>query len=210
MIKTERIGDLAGTVAQSASEARRTAVQSLNRAAERARTFAIRRTSEIYNLSTRQLQPYLRLRRAASTGFTGSVSASLNFLLRAIPIEQFKPRIEMRQFTVNVRGRPVRRRLATVLLQLYRAGAPKIVTPAFPLRQRATGRLRPGESIRRRVGAARDRLTRIRYFTFPQRFLDETLLPDTAAFAGETLRVEFDRALRIDRGGRTRLIRNVA
>lgn len=211
MIKTELSPDPAVALAALKGDIRALSKQALNRAARNARSFAIRRTSEVYNLSTRQLQPYLVLRRS-SQGKDGSISASLGFRIRAIPIEQFKPRIEMRQFTVNVRGRPVRRRLATVLLQLYRAGSPKLVAPAFPLRQRTSGRLRPGEAIRRRIGPRRDRLTRLRYFTFPQRFLEETLLPQTAAFAGENVNVEFDRALRRDRntrgGARTRLSGN--
>lgn len=204
MIKTELASNPAAVLTELGQNATRIALQSLNRAAQRARAFAIRRTSEIYNLTARQLQPYLVLRRASR----GQNSASLVFRLRAIPIEQFKPRIEMRRLTYTRLGRSITRRLATVHLQLFRSGPAEYVRPAFPLQQRTSGRLRTGEKIRRRIGPVRDRLTLLKYYTFPLKFLQETLLPQTAAFAGETLNIEFERAVRRWRGDRSRLVGN--
>lgn len=180
----------------------------LNRTIERARTFAGRKTVETYNLSTRQIAPYVRARKV--TVRADKLEGSVDLQIRAIPIETFRPQVVMRQITYNVRGRTVTRRVATIELQRFRNGTPKLVRPAFPLQQRRTGRLRAGEKVRRRTGRARDKLTKIRYYTFPRKFVAETLAPAVRAFVGPRIRIELDAAFRAfsARAGRNTLRRN--
>lgn len=183
--------------------------QSLNRTIARARTFAGRKTVETYALSTREIAPYV-VARNATLGFDGQLEGSVDLRIRAIPIETFKPRIVVRRFTYAMNGHVVTRRLPTVELQRFRQGAPKLVRPAFPLTQRSTGRLRSGDKVRRRIGPDRGRLTRIRYYTFPRKFVDEVLAPAVREFVGPRLQIEFDNAFRVYslRRRRTELRRN--
>lgn len=180
----------------------------LNRTIERARTFAGRKTVETYNLSTRQIAPYVRARKV--TVRADKLEGSVDLQIRAIPIETFRPQVVMRQITYSVRGRTVTRRVATIELQRFRNGTPKLVRPAFPLQQRRTGRLRAGEKVRRRTGRARDKLTKIRYYTFPRKFVAETLAPAVREFVGPRIRIELDAAFRAfsARAGRNTLRRN--
>ncbi|MCX7062842.1 MAG: hypothetical protein NTZ11_18395 [Gammaproteobacteria bacterium] len=165
----------------------------LNRTIARARTFAGRKTTETYNLSTRDIAPFIRTRNVTRSG---PLEGSLDLRVRAIPIETFKPRVVMQRFTYAIRGQMVTRRLPTIELKRFRKGNPKKIPGAFPLQQRVTGRLRTGDKVRRRIGSDRNRLTNIRYYTFPKRFVNETLLPEVRAFVGPRLRIEIDAAFR--------------
>ena len=136
------------------------------------------------------------------------MSGSLRLRVRAIPIESFRPRVQMQSFTYQVRGKQVTRRLPAIYLQRFRDGEAKYVGPAFPLTQRRTGAVRRGEKVRRRIGPERDRLTRIRYYTFPKQFTEEVLLPDAQAFVGPAIAVELRRAFRRYSARRGRTLRS--
>lgn len=180
----------------------------LNRTIERARTFAGRKTVETYNLSTRQIAPYVRARKV--TVRAEKLEGSVDLQIRAIPIETFRPQVVMKTITYTLRGQIVTRRVATIELQRFRNGTPKLVRPAFPLAQRRTGRLRAGEKVRRRTGKERGKLTKIRYYTFPRKFVNETLAPAVREFVGPRIRIELDAAFRAfsARAGRSTLRRN--
>lgn len=172
--------------------ARPALVSGINRVSRDLRSRVVRKSTEVFNISRRDLTPFVAQQRATRTNVRGGVSLKV----RAIPIEFFNPRVQMQDFTFQRGGKTVTQRLPAVYLKRFRNGSEKYVGPAFPLQQRRTGRLRKGEKVRRRVGAARDRLTRIRYYTFPKQFTEEVLLPDAAAFVGPAISVELERAFR--------------
>lgn len=174
------------------ADAGKALVSSINRTARDLRSRLVARTTQTYNIGRKDLLPYVVIRSATRT----SVSATVKLQIRAIPIEAFKPRVRLQKYTYSIKGQTVTRRLASIYIKRYRQGAAKLLRPAFPLTQRETGPLRPGEEIRRRISAARDRLTRIRYYTFPRQFVEKTLLPDALAFIPERVGVELRRALR--------------
>lgn len=189
-------------------ELRKISIQGLNRTIDRARTLVGRKTVETYNLSTRQIAPYITARRVSQSAT--QLEGSVDLHLRAIGIETFRPRVVLRSFTYLINGREVTRRLPTIELQRFRNGSPKLVKPAFPLHQRRTGQLRAGDTVRKRTGTARDKLTPIRYYTFPRRFIDETLAPAVREFAGPRLAIELDAAFRaFSSRGRRELKRRV-
>ncbi len=178
----------------SGRQLRQISQAALNRTIERARTLAGRKTVETYNLSTRQIAPYVRARKV--TIKSDRLEGSVDLRIRAIPIEVFRPQVVMKTITYTLRGKIVTRRVATIELQRFRSGTPKLVRPAFSLTQRRTGRLRAGEKVRRRIGKERDKLTKIRYYTFPRKFVAETLAPAVKVFAVQRIRVELDAAFR--------------
>lgn len=167
-------------------------VSSINRTARDLRSRVVRKTTEIYNISRLDLTPFVSIRRASRNKISGQVS----LLIRAIPIEFFRPRVKMQVFTFQSRGKTVKRKLPAIYLRRFKGGKEKYVAPAFPLKQRTSGALRKGEKVRRRIDARRERLTRIRFYTFPQAFVAETLLPDALEFIPERIQLEMRRALR--------------
>lgn len=167
-------------------------VTAINRTARDFRSRVLSKTTKVYNISRRELGPFVRERKASRASITASVSLAI----RAIPIETFKPRVRMQKFTFRLRGRTVTRTLPAIYLKRLRAEAAQYVGPAFPLTQRRSGALAAGEKVRRRIGSERERLTRLRYYTFPREFIDEQLLPDAAAFIPERVALEIRRAVR--------------
>lgn len=167
-------------------------VTSINRVARDLRSRVVKKSLEVYNISSRELTPYVAIRRASRSSMRGSVSLQV----RAISIEAFRPRVRMQSFTYKIRGKEVTRKLPAIYLRRFKGGAEKYIGPAFPLHQRTTGVLKRGDKVRRRIGAARDRLTRIRYYTFPKQFTEEVLLPDAQAYIGPAIAVEMRRAFR--------------
>lgn len=172
----------------------------LNKVITAARTVASRKTTETYRLSTRQVLPYITARKVSASA--GELSGSLELSIKPISIEAFKPRVVMKTVSYTWRGRTVTRRLATIEVQRFVDGAPKLVGPAFPLTQRRTGLLRAGEQVRRRIGKDRNKLTRIRYYTFPRKFVAEQLAPAVQAFAPERFAIELLAARRFTTKGR--------
>lgn len=174
------------------------------RTARSVRQSAIARTAAVYNLSKRTLSQYVQIRRE-STG----LHASVQLQVRAVPIQAFTPKVQMDRFRyVDSRGRRVDRRLAAVYVKRYTQGRALRIPQAFPLRQRFGGALGAGDQVRRRTGAARGKLTVLRYYTFPKRFLDE-LLPALRAEAAESLGVDMRAAVRrYTSRGRRELRRN--
>lgn len=167
-------------------------VASINRVGRDLRSRIVSKSLEVYNIARRELTPYVTVRRASGSRVSGSVS----MLVRAIPIEAFRPRVRMQTFTFEFRGKQVTRRLPAIFLRRFKNGDEKYIGPAFPLTQRRSGVVKRGEKVRRRIGADRERLTRIRYYTFPKQFAEEVLLPDARAFIGPAIGVELRRAFR--------------
>lgn len=178
----------------------------LNKVIEASRGVVVDKTTDTYRLGKGVIRRHVSTRRASQSadGLSGSVELDV----RPIPVEDFKPRVQMRDVTFEWRGRQVTRRLAGVYLQRFVRGTPKLVGPAFPLRQRRSGQLRRGENIRRRIGADRAKLTRIRYYTFPRRFVREELEPALAAFVPARFSVELAAAVRFNqtKDGQTRRV----
>lgn len=176
-------------------------VTAINRTTRNLRARVVTRSTEVYNIGRRDLAPFVTVRQASAS----KVSGSVRLLVRAIPIEFFRPRVRMQAFTFRRHGKTVTQQLPAIYLRRFKNGGEKYVGPAFPLSQRRSGPLRRGERIRRRIGEQRDRLTRIRYYTFPKQFTEEVLLPDAQAFIGPSINIELRRALRRRnaRGGRT-------
>ena len=178
----------------SPAEFRNISQAGLNRTIERARTLAGRRTSEEYNLSTRQLLRYVKARKV--TRKSNKLEGSVDLSIQPIRLEEFRPRIVMKQFTYVIRGKTVTRRLATVRIRHRRNVPLATVQPAFPEKQRESGSFVRTDRIFRRVGAARDKLTFLRFHTFPLKFIDEKLLPSVQQFAGPRLQIEMDQAFK--------------
>jgi len=190
----------------NSDELQQISVAALNRTIDRARTLVGRKTVETYNLSTRQIAPYITARRVSRSA--SQLEGSVDLHLRAINIEAFRPRVVIRSFTYVISGHTVTRRLPTIEVQRFRDGTPKLVRPAFPLHQRRSGLLRRGEEIRKRTSADRDKLTRIRYYTFPRRFIEQVLTPTVADFVGPRLSIELDAAVRGFTARRGRALRS--
>lgn len=164
----------------------------LNKIGRQIRTAGIAKMRETYALSRNAIAPYLVLRRASP----GRLYASLQFRARAVPIEAFKPRVEMRPVEIKSRSGTRIQRLPHILLNRYVGKAPKLIPGAFPLRQRNTGRLRSGEKVRKRTSRARGKLTPLRYYVFPERYLNDELLPHLQRLAGPALQISFRNVLR--------------
>lgn len=145
----------------------------INKVARAARSDGIAKMRETYNISRNSLSPYLVLNRASPS----KLEASLRFKIKAVPIEAFKPRVQMRPTTIKTRRGTRVQRLPYILLNRYVGKAPKVIPGAFPLKQRTSGPLRSGEKVRRRTSHKRGKLTRLRYYVFPERFLFGELLP---------------------------------
>ncbi len=160
----------------------------LNRTSTRARTLAARKTSEVYNLSTRALAPLIRVRRVTRNSAT--LEGGLDLKVQNLPIQAFRPRVVMRTFTYVLRGKTVTRRLPTVEVQRLRGEPFKTVQPAFPAKQRRSGQLRRSEKVYRRLGQSRKKLTSFRYYTFPRLYIDDTLKPMVKEFVRDNLERE--------------------
>lgn len=106
------------------------------------------------------------------------------------------------------RPRAYTRTLPTIWVKRFRNGSAKQLGAYFPLHQRTSGALAGGESVRRRVGSnasgrgvSRDaqyegnKLTGVRYYTFPKRFLAE-IQPQLVEFVGSRGQVELRAAYR--------------
>lgn len=181
----------------------RAALAGLQAAADAAVSLAVDRTSAVYNLTPDKVRQYVKTRNVSVK------SAWVQLQIRAIPIEEFAPEIRMKQYTWRDKlGRSHTQKLPSVYFQRMRNGKPRLVRPAFPLQQRTSGQLREGGTIRRRIGAARDRLTNIRYFSFPKRFLRDDLVPAVKERMVEGYGVEFRSAFRKRQRGQRRLAGN--
>ena len=182
---------------------RRAASLSLRVAAEAASNAAVDRTTATYNLDADVVREFVQIRQISE----GDDSATVTLQVRAIHIEAFAPEIRMRRFRYTDKlGRVVDRLLPSVYVARLRGRQARFLRPAFPLRQRTDGPLNAGERIRRRAGESRSRLTKLRYFSFPKKFLRDDLLPAATAAAGDGFAVEF-RALfrRLSSRGRREL-----
>lgn len=170
---------------------------------ERARDRVVALTTETYNLDAETVKQFVTLGGPGD----GSERASLTLKVRAIGIEAFNPIVNLVRFSGPDRiGRRFNNReLPEIRLSRLRGKAPRRVTGAFPLRQRTPGALQSGEDIRRRTGTAREKLTRIRFFTFPRKFVRESLLPAIRATVTELSGIEVREAFRRFSRGRTRL-----
>lgn len=173
------------------------------------RGYAIQLTTRRYNLSEDDLEPYVV--GSYGTGGRSDGWSSVRLLARPIPISTFRPEVRMRSFRLMSRGRRPRaytRTLPTVWVKRFRNGSAKQLGGYFPLHQRSSGTLAGGESVRRRVGGnasgrgvSRDgqyegnKLTGVRYYTFPKRFLAE-IQPQLVEFVGSRGQVELRAAYR--------------
>jgi hypothetical protein len=156
-------------------------------------------TADRYNLSKDTLRRHVVVRRASvrADGIRGSVDLHI----KAIPLTEFGPQVRMRKLSVHsLTGRLFQRELPTVEVSLYRGRRPRVLPGGFPLRQRNSGHLQAGDSIRRRIGKERGRLTGFRYYTFPRRVTDR-LLPELRTLAEGRLTVMLRVAIRKQRKG---------
>jgi|GEM_PF-6111930 len=167
--------------------------QSVNRVANTVRSQAAKRTSAVYNLRQKTLREAISIKGASQ----GDDTATVTLHIRAVPLTEFSPRVRMQTFRfTDSLGRRVNRRLPTVRLRIFRGGSARYIRPAFPLRQRYSGRLAAGDTIRRRAGSSRGKLTSLRYYTFPNRFLRERLMPQLRDVVDDRLGIEFRAAHR--------------
>lgn len=151
------------------------------------------KTAEVYNLAPSVLDSFIRVKEASEDGS----GAEVTLQVRAIPYENFDPKVEFAPTPVRAFGRAQTTivPLAQVAIKLFRRGTPRVLKGVFPLKQRKSGQLQPGEKLRRRIGPRRDRLTGLRYVTFPERFL-ERLLPELQQQAGDDVTLQFSAAWR--------------
>lgn len=184
----------AARVYSSVERASRTAGrQSVNRVANTVRSQAAKRTAAVYNLRQKTLRKAISIKGASQGGDTATVTLHI----RAVPLTEFSPRVRMQTFRfTDSLGRRVNRRLPTVRLRIFKSGSARYIGPAFPLRQRYSGGLAPGDTIRRRAGSSRGKLTALRYYTFPNRFLRQRLMPQLRDVVDDRVGVEFRAAHR--------------
>lgn len=173
-----------------------------NRAADRVKTEASRRTRAVYNIKKKDLDRYIQVSKVGRNQTAGTASVKLE--VRPIPLRQFGARVRMRTIEgVDSLGRAIGRK-PTITVKLFKSGSRQWIRPAFPLHQRFTGPLQGGDAIRRRIGSARDRLTPLRFLTFPDSFRQK-LVPALNKFAGDRVAVEFRAAWRKRFRGQRRL-----
>ena len=165
-------------------------------------------TADRYNVSKDLLSKYIYVRRAsiAKAGARGSVDLQI----KALPIEVFGPQVVMREFIVRGRtGARWRRKLPTIEVALFTGQPQRRLGKYFPKFSRNNGSLSASDGVLRRIGAGRgerrdgtvgNRLTGVRFVTFPSKFLRDRLAPELQRFAGETLRVHIRAAYRNQRG----------
>lgn len=176
---------------------------------------AARRTALRYSLSQDKLGSFVLVRRASVTA--DGVGGSVTLQLKAVPLTEFGAEVEMREFSLTSRaGRTFTRRLPTVQVAIYRGRLPRALPGGFPLRQRNTGALLAGESVRRRASADRGtrrdgtygaKLTGFRFYTFPTR-ITKQLVPQLSADVQRKLGVDFKVAYRKQRRGLSVLANN--
>lgn len=167
----------------------------VDRAARATRAAAIQAVTAKYNIGTRALAPYIYVRR--SSPGSGEIAASVTFQIKALPIEAFRPRVQMRAVTLtSSTGRTYSRKLPFILLRRYRDAGEKVIPTAFPMRQRQSGPLRAGDRIRRRTGTQREQLTNLRFYAMPRPYIENELLPAMREIAGEQLHIELRVAYR--------------
>lgn len=173
---------------------RESAKQAVDATVEHVRLEAIRRTSQRYNLSEATLSHYVYPRRASVTadGARGSVELQI----KAVPLTEFGAKVVMRPVTLTGRtGTRYQRTLPSVEVALYRNQRPRRLPGAFPLRQRSDGSVFASESVRRRIGKDRGKLTGFRYYTFPKR-ITQKLVSELQREGGKQLRVSLRIAYR--------------
>lgn len=139
-----------------------------------------RLTTQRYNIDEQTLDPFIDIGKIGAMPGGG---AFVRLKAKPIPISAFDPRVRMRSFTLtSSAGRRYSRKLPTVWIKRFRSGSAKQLKPFFTLHQRADGPTT--DEIRRRIGAARGRLTVPRFYTFPKRFLQE-IEPQLVEFVGQ-------------------------
>lgn len=192
-VKIKNAGSARSKLAEASRAMDAAARQAANQGARKAAQVARKATSEVYNLTERTLADYISIRQATvSQSF-----ARVRLRIKAVPLSAFGARIKMQRFRfTDSLGRNVNRLLPTVHLKLYRAGGVKHFRSLFPLRQRSDGPLYEADRIKRRIGKERLKLTVPRYFTFPKRILNETVLPRIIAEVPDVLVTKFGAAFR--------------
>lgn len=187
--------EVAADILDSLSHVRAALIDTVNKMAEDARQTVIDEVSAKYNISAGDLQQYITIRRASPGG--NGVSASVDLQIKAIPLEFFRPEIRIQPVQIRSKsGRTFNAHLPHVYVTLYKDQPRQFVPGAFPLHQRTSGILQSGDRIRKRTSKARDKLTRMRYFTFPRRVLDpilENLQKQSGDNFDVTVRVAFRR-----------------
>lgn len=188
-------------VASVTKDARDASRMAANRTARSVKTEASRRTRAVYAIKKKTLDQYIS---AETQGKQEDGPASVTLKVRGLPARAFSPRVRMRTIPgVDSLGRRIGRQ-PTVTLKIYRDAAREWIYPAFPLHQRYTGALQAGDAVRRRIGNDRDKLTSLRYVTFPES-LRRRMIPALDDYAGDRIVIEFKAAWRKQQRGRTRL-----
>lgn len=166
----------------------------LNRVADTVASRSARKATDVFNINLRDVRPFITARGAKATA--GRLAAYIAFKIQAVPQELFKPRIRMQTFTIKGKHGTFKRKLPTVFFKRYRAGQYKYVKSFFPLHTRTTGRLSQGDKLKRRIGADRNKLTGVRFYIMPPRFVAEVLIPNGKEIIGERFEIEFRSAYR--------------
>lgn len=184
------------------ADLQRNAVQSVNRVAERLAHRLAQKTSQKYALTLEQVTQYISVRQASQSA--AGDSASVQLQIKAIPAEVFPIRVAMQRFALRQAfGRKTRtytRALPVVQIKRYRDAGFHRLGKAFPLHQRESGALATGDSVRRRTGStkedSRDKLTVMRFYTFPRAFVQDVLLPEAKVFVPQQYNIELRTAYR--------------
>lgn len=169
--------------------------------------FVTARVGERYNISPVTLRENIFVRRASVAA--NLVRGSVDMQIKAIPLTEFGAQVRMVPFRgPDSRGRKyVSRALPQVTVALYKGQRPRALPGAFPLTQRSPGAIFAGESVRKRVGADRGRLTGFRFYTFPKRLTDK-VLKEAQREVGKQLALRFRVAVRVYRRGSAALRQN--
>lgn len=191
-VETRQTETVRAAIRLLGTQARPALVTAINRTARDLRSRVVKKTTEFYNVRPRVLREYVAIKRASRTDINGQVQLKI----RALPINAFSPRVRIKRFTYQRRGQQVTQQLPAVYVTLLKSAGAQYVAPAFPLRQRTSGVIGANEKVRRRIAERRDRLTQIRYFTFPRQFVEDVIVPDVEPFIPARMTLELDRAYR--------------
>jgi hypothetical protein len=162
---------------------------------------ASRLTRQKYAIGESDLDPFIRVSKLGNTPQGG---ASVTLLARPLPLSVFRPTVKMQTYTLKSRaGRTYTRKLPTVWVKRFARGSAKQLKPYFPLHQRRNGLLAAGDRAARRVGNTKvgrdgyegNKLTGVRFYTFPKTFL-QTIRPQLVDFVGARGSLELREAFR--------------
>lgn len=165
---------------------------------------ASRLTRKTYAISEQDLDPFIAIGRLGNTPQGG---ASVTLKARPLPLSVFQPTVKMQTYTLtSSKGKSYARKLPTLYVKRFARGAAKQLKPYFPMHQRSNGPMSASDRAVRRIGSkgnfiynsrgdAAEKLTGVRFYTFPKAFLSK-IRPQLVSYVGVQGSLELRAAFR--------------